>query len=477
MLFTSLEFAILVAVTFFLFYGARGVSLQVGILLLASIIFYAVSSPWLTLLLVSSAIFTSWTSHQIWTATTPKRKQWVAAFGVGANLSVLAFFKYAGLLVESLENLAGQPFSAAEWIVMIPLPIGISFYTFQGISMLVDSFRESQDLETKVLSHRSESTLGKSLYHGVFFIIFFPQLVAGPVVKAKDFLPQIVAKAASQIEWRFVFHSLVVGYFLKLVIANNLQNQTFWIEYPYIVGMSAERAWVLLVGYSCQIFADFAGYSLIAIGIAALFGYRLPQNFNFPYLSASIAEFWRRWHISLSSWLKDYLYIPLGGNRKGAMRTYLNLLIVMTLGGLWHGAAWSYLIWGGYHGLLLSAERMARLPTPQNKNLVGLGTLWVTYGIVFLLVSLGWSFFKLPDIDHASLFIFQAFTAWDGRISQKKEFIVVALYCLPVFLYHVNSKIQVTRKVPQFVPVAYGVMIYAIVVNSAPADAFIYFQF
>ncbi|MDB2674299.1 hypothetical protein N9Y81_05030, partial [Akkermansiaceae bacterium] len=133
MLFTSLEFAILVAVTFFLFYGARGVSLQVGILLLASIIFYAVSSPWLTLLLVSSAIFTSWTSHQIWTATTPKRKQWVAAFGVGANLSVLAFFKYAGLLVESLENLAGQPFSAAEWIVMIPLPIGISFYTFQGI--------------------------------------------------------------------------------------------------------------------------------------------------------------------------------------------------------------------------------------------------------------------------------------------------------------------------------------------------------
>ncbi|MDB4809554.1 MBOAT family protein, partial [bacterium] len=409
MLFTSLEFAILVAVTFCLFYLARGVAVQVGILILASIIFYAISSPWLTLLLLSSAIFTSWTSHQIWTATTAKKKRLVAAFGVGANLMVLTFFKYAGLLAESFEKLVGQSFSAAEWIVMIPLPIGISFYTFQGISMLVDSFRESQDLETRVQSHQSDASLVKSLYHGVFFIIFFPQLVAGPVVKAKDFLPQIVAKAASQIKWRFVFHSLVVGYFLKLVIANNLQNQTFWIEYPYIVGMSAERAWILLVGYSCQIFADFAGYSLIAIGIAALFGYRLPQNFNFPYLSASITEFWRRWHISLSSWLKDYLYIPLGGNRKGAMRTYLNLLIVMTLGGLWHGAAWSYLIWGGYHGLLLSAERMTRLPSPDNKNLIGLSTLWVRYGMVFLLVSLGWSFFKLPDITHASLFISQAF--------------------------------------------------------------------
>jgi len=476
-LFTSLEFAILVAVTFFLFYLVRGVALQVGILLIASIIFYAISSPWLTSLLLSSAIFTSWTSHQIWTAKTARKKRWVAAFGIVANLTVLAFFKYAGLLAESFENLLGQSFSAAEWIIMIPLPIGISFYTFQGISMLVDSFRESQNLESRVQSHQSKSTLQKSIYHGVFFIIFFPQLVAGPVVKAKDFLPQIVAKVASQIEWKFVFHSLVVGYFLKLVIANNLQNQTFWIEFPYIVGMSAERAWILLIGYSCQIFADFAGYSLIAIGIAALFGYRLPQNFNFPYLSASIAEFWRRWHISLSSWLKDYLYIPLGGNRKGALWTYLNLLIVMTLGGLWHGAAWSYLIWGGYHGLLLAIERMTRLSSPKNKNLVDLGTLWMRFGIVFLLVSLGWSFFKLPYISHASLFISQAFTAWEGRIVQKKEFIVVTLYCLPVFIYHLNSKIQLTRKVPQFIPVAYGVMIYAIVVNSSPADAFIYFQF
>ncbi|MFT6861747.1 MAG: alginate O-acetyltransferase complex protein AlgI [Akkermansiaceae bacterium] len=477
MLFTTLEFALLVAVTFSLFYIVRNVSAQVGILLAASIIFYAVSSPWLTLLLLASAIFTSWASYEIYKAETARKRKIIACIGVILNLSLLVFFKYAGLLVGSIENLMGTSLLSSEWIVILPLPIGISFYTFQGISMLVDTFRDSSDAPQSSQVYGSGESLGKSLYYGSFYVIFFPQLVAGPVVKAKDFFPQIRVKLFSEINWRLVVHSLIVGYFLKLVVANNLQNQTFWIKYPYIIGMSADRAWTLLIGYSCQIFADFSGYSLIAIGIAALFGYRLPDNFNFPYLSASVAEFWRRWHISLSSWLKDYLYIPLGGNRKGSIRTYLNLLIVMVLGGLWHGAAWSYLIWGAYHGLLLGMERAMGRAGSRMESSPNFIWTWMRYGAVFLLVSLGWSFFKLPDITHAGLFIFQAFTAWEGALAQKKEIIVVAVYCLPVFLYHLNSKLEFTKHNPRFVPVAYGLMLYAIIVNSASADAFIYFQF
>ena len=477
MLFTTIEFALLVAVTFVVYYAVSGVSLQVGILLVASVIFYAFSSPWLTVLLLSSALFTSWASYRIHEAKTAKERKLIACVGVILNLAVLVFFKYAGLLVGSFESLTGASFSGAEWVVMLPLPIGISFYTFQGISMLVDTFRDSEKAKKSDEVYGSGESLGRSLFYGSFYVIFFPQLVAGPVVKAKDFFPQIKVKQLSGICWRLVVHSLIVGFFLKLVIANNLQNQTFWIKFPYIVGMPADRAWTLLIGYSCQIFADFAGYSLIAIGIAALFGYRLPENFNYPYLSASIAEFWRRWHISLSSWLKDYLYIPLGGNRKGSSRTYLNLLIVMVLGGLWHGAAWSYLIWGAYHGLLLGAERAMGQMRAGEKRAPGMVATWLRYGVIFLLVSLGWSFFKLPDISHAGLFIFQAFTAWTGGLEQKKEFLVVMIYCLPVFLYHLNHKWNLTKKIPVFVPVAYGLMLYAIVVNSASADAFIYFQF
>ena len=477
MLFTSINFVVLVIGTFILYYLVRSKRSQVGVLLVASIVFYASSSPWLTTLLLVSALFTSWSSFAIQQTKDSRRRRVIALVGVLLNLAVLLFFKYAGLLVKSLESLTGFSFSGAEWLVMFPLPIGISFYTFQGISMLVDTFRDTNVSSTEHKISHSGETLEESLYFGSFYVIFFPQLVAGPVVKAKDFFPQIRVKSVSQVDWRLVIHSLIIGFFLKLVVANNLQNQTFWIEYPYIVGMSADRAWSLLIGYSCQIFADFAGYSLIAIGIAALFGYRLPDNFNYPYLSVTIAEFWRRWHISLSSWLKDYLYIPLGGNRRGSFRTYCNLLIVMTLGGLWHGAAWSYLVWGAYHGLLLGIERMLGLGKINKGSKFRIFQTSFRYFLVFLLVSLGWSFFKLPDIKHASLFIYQAFTAWESGVSQKKELLVVFVYCLPIALYHFNSKLDLTKKYPFIVPVAYGIMLYMIVVNRASADAFIYFQF
>ena len=227
------------------------------------------------------------------------------------------------------------------------------------------------------------------------FKSFFPYLVAGPIVKAHEFYPQIEAKNLQDIAWETAFRCLVVGYFLKMVVADNLKDATFWIEYPHFLRHSSVGLLALLFGFSMQIFADFAGYSLIAIGLGHLFGYNLPTNFNFPYLSRSFSEFWKRWHISLSTWLRDYLYFPLGGNRKGKIRTYLNLFIVMFLGGLWHGASWKYAVWGSFHGLALAVERLFR-------NKINLPRHWVLDSlrvlVVFSFVTFAWLLFRLPTL-------------------------------------------------------------------------------
>ena len=224
-----------------------------------------------------------------------------------------------------------------------------------------------------------------------------------------------------------------------MTIADNLKDYTFWIAFPYYQSLSTLTGLVLLFGYSIQIFADFAGYSLIAIGTAAAFGYNLPQNFNFPYISRSLAEFWSRWHISLSSWLKDYLYIPLGGNRKGKLRTYLNLAIVMILGGLWHGAAWSYAIWGAYHGLGLALERLVNDRTKVNRS----GTLWqelvldnIKMLFVFCFVSFGWLLFKLPKFEEVLGFITAMINNTHLPNNIYGAIVPILLFSTPVFIYH-----------------------------------------
>ncbi|MEQ8682884.1 MAG: MBOAT family O-acyltransferase, partial [Cyclobacteriaceae bacterium] len=222
----------------------------------------------------------------------------------------------------------------SDFLIAIPLPIGISFFTFQGISLLVDAYRNRAGTSDQI----RVLPFWKLLFHTSLYISLFPQLVAGPIVKAHDFYPQIRTKYLSGIQWNYVFQHVVTGYFLKMVVADNLKDFTGELVWPSFERFSSVELLVYLFGYSMQIFADFAGYSLIAIGISGLFGYIIPQNFNFPYVASGFSDFWKRWHISLSTFLKEYLYIPLGGNRKGRVRTYLNLMIVMALGGLWHGA-------------------------------------------------------------------------------------------------------------------------------------------
>jgi alginate O-acetyltransferase complex protein AlgI len=270
---------------------------------------------------------------------------------------------------------------------------------------------------------------------------------------------------------------LVGGYFLKLVIADNLNDFTSSLIYPLFMTYSTPDLLSMLLGYSFQIFADFAGYSLIALGLASLLGYRLMQNFNFPYISTSFSEFWRRWHISLSTFLKEYLYFPLGGNRKGKVRTYINLAITMVLGGLWHGAAWSYAVWGAFHGLVLALERLFndrfKLNIRKNSFL-----FYLKMAFIFLSVSLAWLLFKLPHFDQVIMYLKACFKN-AGLVSNYMSIFLIFLYALPVILYHlIYLKRQLT---PTFLVrmeyLIYGAMIFLIITNSGTPGTFIYFQF
>ena len=468
MLFNSFVFLVLFLVTFGLYYIPGLKKYQIHLLIASSLVFYAYDSPWLVLLLLFSAGLNTVVSYYIATGS-PLKKKAVAATGVALNLLTLIFFKYSPLFAHSFFN-SDDPIG--HFLVTIPLPIGISFFTFEGISLLVDAYTEKSFKNKDVIP----ASFSAHCRNTLFFISFFPHLIAGPILKAHDFLPQIGEKTTKDIDWERCFKNLLTGYFLKMVVADNLKDFTYWISFPYFQSMSTITLVVMLFGYSCQIFADFAGYSLIAIGLAGLFGYRFQDNFNFPYISTSFKEFWKRWHISLSSFLMEYLYFPLGGNRKGKIRTYLNLMVTMILGGLWHGAAISYAVWGGFHGLALALERFLgdKIKWRPSRLL-----LFLKGVMVFCFVTLAWLLFKLPEFSHVVQYL----------VSLKKNFWVgdrydliayIFLYSSPVILYHLLYLIKEKQgfvKVWKLDYMLYAVMLFLLVTNSGSAGSFIYFQF
>ncbi|SHJ49731.1 D-alanyl-lipoteichoic acid acyltransferase DltB, MBOAT superfamily [Hymenobacter daecheongensis DSM 21074] len=472
MLFNSFEFLVLVLVTLALYYLPLLRRWQVPILIGSSLFFYAWTNPWLLLLFLLSAFVNVATSYQVVHAA-PERRFFYAALGVVSNLGILAFFKYSPLIGHSLFPDTSE---AGRFLSQIPLPIGISFYTFEGISLLVDAYRERDRHAAQELVPKS---IGQHVRNTTLFVAFFPHLIAGPILKAHQFIPQIKPKYLTDIDWEAFFRAVVVGYFLKIVVADNLKEQTFWIAYPYFERQSSLMLITMLFGYSMQIFADFAGYSLIAIGVAHLFGYSLPDNFNFPYISQSITEFWRRWHISLSSFLREYLYIPLGGNRKGETRTYLNLMVVMFLGGLWHGAAWSYAVWGSFHGIALAVERLSGQANRVPRTVLGrVAATLFTFG----LVSLAWLLFRLPNFEQALSYLYHMGSNRSFAISGL-EYLTIAcilIYSLPVVLYHVWYLAQesaVGFGLQRLSYAWYGLMLFLTLTNAGPAGSFIYFQF
>ena len=437
MLFNSFPFILLVIITLVLYYNRFFGAYQVPILIISSFTFYAYSQPYLLFLLFVSASINAIVSYKVYLEKIIKKKKIYATIGVVFNLLVIIFFKYGPLFSDILDSF--NSFNGiGEFIRTIPLPVGISFYTFQGISLVVDLFRDNPQ---KHILNRVNYNFKKHYFDTLFFISFFPQLVSGPIVKAYQFFPQIKQKYFKDIDLDVAIKFLILGYFLKMVIADNLKDQTFWMTYPYFQNYSSLTLLTLLFGYSMQIFSDFAGYSLIAIGIAKLFGYNLIQNFNFPYISKSFSEFWTRWHISLSTWLKEYLYIPIGGNRVKEIRLYINLYVVMLLGGLWHGAAWSYMVWGGYHGSLLAIEKyLMRFTKSPSIHFINIFKIF----IVFSFVTFGWLLFKLPEFEQVILYI-KTILLNDG--ARRIDIILnIFIYSFPVFIYHLNYYITQFQK-------------------------------
>ena len=339
MSFISMEFFFLVVFTMILYYIPLFQKLQVFILVIASLIFYG----WDQYRLIPLLMFTVFVTYFSMCGAIRGSKVFVTV-GIISNLLILFFFKYKFLIFPSIADLLTDS-DTVNFLLHLPLPIGISFFVFHNISLIVDSFKSGQ--------YRDRP----SAMQLVLYIIFFPQLVSGPITKASSFMPQIEPKFIYNVPWVQVGKLLITGLFFKLFCANNLAQATALMAPGFSSGLGGGDKLFMLFVYSFQIYADFFGYSTLALGLALLFGYRLPVNFQLPYIATSFSDFWNRWHISLSKWLKHYLYIPLGGNRISASRTYLHLLTVMVLGGLWHGAALSFAVWGFAHGALLAVER------------------------------------------------------------------------------------------------------------------------
>jgi alginate O-acetyltransferase complex protein AlgI len=319
------------------------------------------------------------------------------------------------------------------------------------------------------------------------YLLMFPQLIAGPIIKAHYFWPQLKAKLWAEIDWQRAVRYLITGYFFKMVVADNLAPVTEVLKSSEFIAQSnGIILTILLFGYSVQIFADFGGYSMIAIGLAALFGYRFPINFNFPYISTSLTQFWQRWNMTLSAWLKDYLYIPLGGNRKGATRTYINLFLVMFLGGLWHGADWKFALWGSMHGFMLAIERFichtrwgSKLKIPQ----------WISIPYCLVIVCGLWTTFLMPDIETVALFFHQCVSHFGCSISElmsSSAVYSVAIFSSFIIFYHMWGWWRENRQAANPInrgtltfrgACVYGFMLFMILTNSGPQCGFVYFQF
>jgi alginate O-acetyltransferase complex protein AlgI len=456
MSFTSWQFGLFVAVVFATYYLPAVRPFQAHLLVLSSLFFYGYGQvellPMLAVAVLGTYLFLilAWRDRTIW-----------LPIGIAFNLALLAFFKYKFLFFD--PKLISTGFSVADFLLRLPLPIGISFFVFHNISLLVDLTKKDQ-------IRRPDLT------EAFLYIIFFPQLVSGPITRAEKFLPQIMEKHLTDVDFIEAAKWILIGYFFKLFVANNLNEMTAYMDFPLYETVRLEDKWLLVFLYSYQIYADFFGYTAIAIGLGLLFGYRLPVNFNLPYIAVSFSDFWTRWHMSLSNWLRTYLYIPLGGNRHGRSRTYLNIMIVMGLGGLWHGAGLSYLAWGAMHGVLLVAERVLFGKIDENSRTAVL-IRPLRIGLVFFCVSMLWIFFKLPNFDHALAYLSGMFTP-SAVPGQAKFFNSLALlYSLPVIIQHLApaSLLEAARRRAE--PYLYGLMTALMCVEAGPSTSFIYFQF
>ena len=385
MLFNSYEFLFLfLPVVLLGYYALLPKRTRLLFLTLTSYFFYGWWDYRFCALMLLSTTIDYVAGRGIGAAKTPRaRRGWLIA-SIVSGLSLLGFFKYFDLAARTVNNAAaflGAPEPLLP-LLHIVLPVGISFYTFQSMSYAIDIYLGA-------------AKPARSFVDFACFVALYPQLIAGPIVRYRDLAEQLVERTHTLTKFSLGVTFFVFGLAKKVLLADGVATlvaPAFEQAAPGLV-----TAWTGMLGYAMQIYFDFSGYSDMAVGLGLMLGFRMPQNFNSPYRSVSITDFWRRWHITLSSWLRDYLYIPLGGNRLGPLRTYINLFLTMLLGGLWHGANWTFVIWGGYHGILLAVERAA-----GKKGLWSWAPPAAQRALTFLLVLFGWVFFRAVSVGQAA---------------------------------------------------------------------------
>lgn len=388
MVFSSLVFlCVFLPVVFLLALVVRGTSFQNVLLVIASLVFYAYGEPVYVLLMIGTSLFT-YGAGMLVGASKGMQKKALCIMSVVLCLASLGLFKYADWLIQTINELLNGAAVIPEPHLL--LPIGISFYTFQALSYIVDVYRGDVPAQ-------------RSVMRVLLYISFFPQLIAGPIIRYHDVDEQLQQRTITLVGVQAGLKRFILGLAKKVLVADVMAKCADAVFAMSLNDMNAPLAWLGALAYLLQIYFDFSGYSDMAIGMAHMFGFSYKENFNYPYISASIKEFWRRWHISLSTWLKEYLYIPLGGNRKGRGRTVLNKIFVFVCCGLWHGAAWTFVIWGLIHGLFLLIEEylpVKRLPKP-------LGWLYA-----MLVVTLAFVVFRAETFDQALCMLTQMVIGW-----------------------------------------------------------------
>lgn len=385
-------------------------------LLLCSTLFYAWGAPKFVFLLLGSIVVNYFLVRFMHQSAQPKAKRGLLTLSLILNVGLLAYFKYANFFIENVnELLASIGLEATEW-TNVALPIGISFFTFQSLTYSLDVYRNTHEPLRRLTDY-------------ALYILLFPQMIAGPIVRFHTIADDLVDRTLKHSQFRHGLHRFIIGLGKKVLIANTMAELAPEMLLANGADINSTSAWLGILAYTFQIYFDFSGYSDMAIGLGQMMGFKFPENFNNPYTSKSITEFWQRWHITLGVWMRDYLYIPLGGNRvKTQGRLYFNLIFVFLVSGLWHGASWNFVIWGGYHGMFLVVERLflgkllKRLP----------GAVAVFY--TFLAAVIGWVFFSIEDLGVALSYIQQlfAFDFGDSKWLYDRKvivtFVVAALF-------------------------------------------------
>ncbi len=370
-------------------------------LLLFSLIFYAYGAPDFVFLLVGECIINYFIVRGMAKTEKTSTKKWLCALSVIMALGLLLYFKYANFFMDNLNAILGWMHHEPVGWMKVALPIGISFFTFQSITYTIDVYRGTTPPSNKLTDY-------------VLYIMMFPQLIAGPIVNYNSVAAQLVERTSTMEDRVVGFYRFIIGLGKKVLIANTLAayaDQVFAMNYA---DLATSTAWIGILSYTFQIYFDFSGYSDMAIGLGKMMGFKFPENFNDPYTSRSVTEFWKRWHMTLGNFIMNYLYIPLGGNRKGKGRMYLNLWLCFLLSGLWHGASWTFVLWGAFHGLFICADKLFL------KDLLKKAGKWPAVILTFFVVNMGWVLFRVDTAADAGGF-YQALFAFKGGMTQPAD--------------------------------------------------------